>query len=63
MRGVKGLHIDAAAFTTGRATGARTHYVAGKFDLTRPIGILDLKTLVLTPSAAGDYLQRMRNTV
>ncbi len=49
MRGGGTLGIDAAALSTGRVTGERATLVTGKFDPSRPVSILDVQLLAMTP--------------
>ena len=49
MRGGDTLGLDYAALSVGRATGTKSKLVSGKFDTTRPISILDVQLLALTP--------------
>ena len=53
------LGLDVAAFSTGRVTGTESRLVPGRFDSSRPVGIIDATVLVLTPSKMQEYVSTL----
>lgn len=49
--------LDDAVFSTGRRTGVTSKYMAGKFDPERPVSILDVQVLALTPEKIPNALR------
>lgn len=56
MRGGGSLGIDLATLNIGRKTGNKSRLVSGQFDSSRPVSILDVQLLALTPAQIPDAL-------